>query len=162
MKTTQQKPKRYIDIAPNQLHNRLRKRKLPEHIITQIKEQVALKKKLRNTARVENKIRLRRWAKFIEPLTKEIKSVRANLKYHQQHNPLLHAFFLDYLGLLLETRGSLTLLKQQREATPTNYDKKKKHWADYIKPELRTDYTHRYHSIPYTSKNSNNRRELFK
>ena len=162
MKTTQQKPKRYIDIAPNQLHNRLRKRKLPEHIITQIKEQVALKKKLRNTARVENKIRLRRWAKFIEPLTKEIKSVRANLKYHQQHNPLLHAFFLDYLELLLETRGRLTLLKQQREATPTNYDKKKKHWADYIKPELRTDYTHRYHSIPYTSKNSNNRRELFK
>jgi hypothetical protein len=154
--------KRYTDITTNELHNRLLKRKLPEHIITQIKERVALQKKLRNTARVENKIRLRRWAKLIEPLTKEIKSVRANLKYHQQHNPELYYFFVDYLGLLLETRGSLTLLKQQREATPTNYDKKKKHWSDYIKPELRTDYTQRYHSIPYASKNSNNRRELFK
>ena len=154
--------KRYTDITTNELHNRLLKRKLPEHIITQIKERVALQKKLRNTARIENKIRLRRWAKLIEPLTKEIKSVRANLKYHQQHNPELYYFFVDYLGLLLETRGSLTLLKQQREATPTNHDKKKKHWSDYIKPELRTDYTQRYHSIPYASKNSNNRRELFK
>jgi hypothetical protein len=162
MKTTQQKPKRYIDIAPNQLHNRLLKRNLPPEMIEQIKINIALKKKLRNTARVENKIRLRRWAKFIEPLTKEIKSVRANLKYHQQHNPLLHTFFLDYLELLQQTKGILTTYKIRREATPTNYDKKKKHWSDYIKPELRTDYTHRYHSIPYTSKNSNNRRELFK
>jgi hypothetical protein len=131
-------------------------------MIEQIKERVALQKKLRNTARVEIKIRLRRWAKLIEPLTKEIKSVRANLKYHAKHNPLLHAFFVDYLDLLQQTKGILTSLKIQREATPTNYDKKKKHWSDYIKPELRTDYTQRYHSIPYASKNSNNRRELFK
>ena len=154
--------KRYIDLAPNQLHNRLLKRKLPLEMIEQIKERVALQKKLRNTARVEIKIRLRRWAKLIEPLTKEIKSVRANLKYHAKHNPLLHAFFVDYLDLLQQTKGILTSLKIQREATPTNYDKKKKHWSDYIKPELRTDYTQRYHSIPYASKNSNNRRELFK
>ena len=154
--------KRYIDLAPNQLHNRLLKRKLPEHIITLIKEQVALKKKLRNTARVENKIRLRRWAKFIEPLSREIKSVRANLKYHAKHNPELFYFFTDYLDLLQQTKGILTSLKLQREATPTNHDKTKKRWADYIKPELRTDYTQRYHSIPYASKNSNNRRELFK
>ena len=154
--------KRYIDITPNQLHNRLLKRKLPEHIITLIKEQVALKKKLRNTARVENKVRLRRWAKFIEPLSREIKSVRANLKYHERHNPSLHAFFLDYLDLLQQTKGILTSLKLQREATPTNHDKTKKRWADYISPQLRTDYTQRYHSIPYASKNSNNRRELFK
>jgi len=154
--------KRYIDITPNQLHNRLLKRKLPEHIITIIKERVALQKKLRNTARVENKIRLRRWAKLIEPLTKEIKSVRANLKYHEQHNPELFYFFTDYLDLLQQTKGILTSLKIQREATPTNHDKKKKHWSDYIQPQLRTDYTQRYHSIPYASKNSNNRRELFK
>ena len=154
--------KRYIDITPNQLHNRLLKRNLPPHIITIIKEQVALKKKLRNTARVENKIRLKRWAKFIEPLSKEIKSVQVNLKYHEQHNPELYMFFVDYLGLLLETRGNLNLLKIRREATPTNYDKTKKSWADYISPQLRTDYTQRYHSIPYASKNSNNRRELFK
>ena len=154
--------KRYIDITPNQLHNRLLKRNLPPHIITIIKERVALQKKLRNTARVENKIRLRRWAKLIEPLTKEIKSVRANLKYHAKHNPSLHAFFLDYLALLQETKGILTSLKLQREATPHNHDKTKKRWADYISPQLRTDYTQRYHSIPYTSKNSNNRRELFK
>ena len=154
--------KRYIDITPNQLHNRLLKRNLPPHIITIIKEQVALKKKLRNTARVENKIRLRRWAKFIEPLSKEIKSVQVNLKYHEQHNPELYMFFVDYLGLLLETRGNLNLLKIRREATPHNHDKTKKRWADYISPELRTDYTQRYHSIPYASKNSNNRRELFK
>ena len=154
--------KRYIDLAPNQLHNRLLKRGLPHHTIDQIKERVALQKKLRNTARVENKIRLRRWAKLIEPLTKEIKSVRANLKYHQQHNPELYYFFVDYLELLQQTKGILTTLKIQREATPHNHDKTKKGWADYINPELRTDYTQRYHSIPYASKNSNNRRELFK
>ena len=154
--------KRYIDLAPNQLHNRLLKRKLAPEMIEQIKDRVALQKKLRNTARVENKIRLRRWAKLIEPLTKEIKSVRANLKYHEQHNPELYYFFVDYLELLQQTKGILTTLKLQREATPTNHDKKKKHWSDYIKPELRTDYTHRYHSIPYASKNSSNRRELFK
>jgi len=154
--------KRYIDLAPNQLHNRLLKRGLPHHTIEQIKERVALQKKLRNTARVENKIRLRRWAKLIEPLTKEIKSVRANLKYHQQHNPELYYFFVDYLELLQQTKGILTTLKIQREATPHNHDKTKKGWADYINPELRTDYTQRYHSIPYASKNSNNRRELFK
>lgn len=154
--------KRYIDITPNQLHNRLLKRKLPPEMIEQIKINIALKKKLRNTARVENKVRLRRWAKLIEPLTKEIKSVRANLKYHEQHNPSLHAFFLDYLDLLQQTKGILTSLKLQREATPHNHDKTKKRWADYISPQLRTDYTQRYHSIPYASKNSNNRRELFK
>jgi hypothetical protein len=154
--------KRYIDLAPNQLHNRLLKRKLPPHLIEQIKINIALKKKLRNTARVENKVRLRRWAKFIEPLTKEIKSVRANLKYHAKHNPELFYFFTDYLDLLQQTKGILTSLKLQREATPTNHDKTKKRWADYISPQLRTDYTQRYHSIPYASKNSNNRRELFK
>jgi len=156
------KKKRYTEISTNELHNRLLKRNLPPHTIETIKENIALKKKLINTARVENKVRLRRWAKLIEPLTKEIKSVRANLKYHAKHNPELFYFFTDYLELLQQTKGILTTLKIQREATPTNYDKTKRHWADYIKPELRTDYTQRYHSIPYTSKNSNNRRELFK
>lgn len=162
MQSTTKKLKRYIDLAPNQLHNRLLKRGLPHHTIEQIKERVALQKKLRNTARVENKVRLRRWAKLIEPLTKEIKSVRANLKYHAKHNPELYYFFVDYLELLQQTKGILTTLKIQREATPHNHDKTKKGWADYINPELRTDYTQRYHSIPYASKNSNNRRELFK
>jgi len=152
---------RYTELSRNQLHNRLTKRGLPDHTIEQIKARVELQKKLRNTARVENRVRLRRWAKMIEPLTKEIKSVRANLKYHQQHNPLLHTFFTDYLVLLCETRGILTTLKLQREATPRNHDKTKKHWSDYIKPELRKDYTHRYHSIPLSSKHSS-RREIFK
>lgn len=157
----QSKPKRYIDLAPNQLHNRLQKRGLPQHTIEQIKARVALQKKLRNIARVENKIRVRRWAKLIEPLTKEIKSVRANLNYHAQHNPLLHTFFTDYLVLLCETRGILTTLKIQREATPRNTDKTKKHWSDYIQKQLREDYTHRYHSIPLSSKHSS-RKGLFK
>jgi hypothetical protein len=160
-KTLTRKPKRYTELTSNQLHNRLHKRGLPQHTIEDIKERVALQKKLKNTARVENKVRLRRWAKLIEPLSREIKSVRANLKYHEQHNPELHTFFTDYLDLLQQTRGILTSLKIQREATPRNHDKTKKHWADYIKPELRTDYTHRYHSIPLLSKHSS-RREIFR
>jgi hypothetical protein len=158
MRTT---PKRYTELSSNELHNRLHKRGLPHHTIEHIKERVALQKKLRNTLRVENKIRMKRWAKLIEPLTKEIKSVRANMKYHQQHNPELYYFFTDYLDLLQQTRGILTTFKLQRETTPINHDRKKKHWSDYINPELRKDYTHRYHSIPLSSKHSS-RREIFK
>jgi hypothetical protein len=160
-KTLIRKPKRYTELSSNDLHNRLHKRNLPPNIINQIKEQVALKKKLINTARVESKIRMKRWAKLIEPLTKEIKSVRANMKYHEQHNPELHIFFTDYLDLLQQTRGILTTRKLNRETTPTNYDRTKRHWSDHINPELRKDYTHRYHNIPYASKHSS-RREIFK
>jgi thioesterase domain-containing protein len=154
----------YTKLTRNQLHNILTKRKLPDETIVQIKEDIALKKKAINKNRVETRVRVRRWNDLIRPLTHHIGVIKINNKYHAEHNPELHAFYLDYLDTLIDTRHHLTSLKLRRTETPIAYAKKHgkdlKDWTDWVNEIEKKDLTHRYLSIPYPSKFTH-RRELF-
>jgi len=151
---------RLTKMSANQLHNTLLKRHLSDARIKEIKEWVSNRKDLINKTRVEKQVRQRRWTALIRPLSKHIATVKTNMTYYAQTNPELHALYIAYLALLETTRGKLTLLKIQREVTPTQHDKDKKDWTDHISEETKEYMTQRYNSIPYTSKYSH-RRELF-
>jgi len=139
----------YTKISKNKLHNLLTKRNLPDTTINQIKEQVALRKKQINQTRVENRIRYKRWADLIKPLTREINIVKANIKYHAKANPLTCQFYTDYLKTLLDTRVLLTKHKLTREATPINTDKTKRTWVDWVNKIEKEELMQRYESLPY-------------
>jgi len=149
----------YIKLSKNQLHNLLIKRNLPDFTVNQIKEDVATRKKQIQKARVENRVRCKRWAELIKPLTREINSVRTNLKYHAIANPHLHQFYTEYLDCLLETRIILTNHKLERRATPINTDRTKRNWVDYVPPETKQRFTQTYNNLPYNPKVR--RKELF-
>jgi hypothetical protein len=142
----------YTKISKNKLHNLLIKRKLPEATINQIKEQVALKKKQIQIARVESKVRHKRWSDLIKPLTREINLVKASIIYHKQHNPLTYQFYTDYLDCLVYTRVVLTKHKLERKATPINTAKDKRTWVDWVNKTERADLTQRYLNLPYNTK----------
>jgi hypothetical protein len=142
----------YTKISKNKLHNLLIKRKLPEATINQIKEQVALKKKQIQIARVESKVRHKRWADLIKPLTREINLVKANYNYHANANPDTAKFYVDYLEALINTRQLLTKHKLERKATPINTAKDKRTWVDWVNKQEREDLTQRYLNLPYNTK----------
>ena len=153
---------RLTKMSANQLHNTLIKRHLSDARIKEIKEWVAKRKELINKNRIEKQVRQRRWTALIRPLSRHIASVKTNIKYHasQPNNAETHHFYTDYLALLEETRGYLTSIKLSRETTPTQHDRTKRDWTDYLKKETKEKLIKRYNSIPYTSKYSH-RRELF-
>jgi len=142
----------YTKISKNQLHNLLTKRNLPDFTVNQIKEDVALRKKQINTTRIENKVRYKRWADMIKPLTREINIVKANIKYHATANPQTHQFYLDYLETLLDTRILLTQHKLKREATPINTDRDKRSWVDWVNKIEKEELMQRYECLPYNYK----------
>jgi len=142
----------YTKISKNKLHNLLTKRKLPDFTIEQIKEDVAKRKKQINQTRVENRIRYKRWAALIKPLTKEINIVKANIVYHATTNPQTHAFYTDYLETLLDVRVLLTKHKLTREATPINTDKTKRTWVDWVNKIEKEELLKRYDALPYNYK----------
>ena len=142
----------YTKISKNKLHNLLTKRNLPDATINQIKEQVAIRKKQIQIARVESKVRYKRWADLIKPLTREINIVKANINYHAKANPLTCQFYTDYLETLLDTRVLLTKHKLKREATPLNTHKEKRNWTDYINKAEKEELINRYNSLPYNTK----------
>lgn len=150
----------YTKLTRNQLHNQLQKRKLPDFTIAQIKEDVAKRKKAINKNRIETRVRVRRWNDMIRPLTKHIGVIKINNKYHAEHNPELHTFYLDYLDCLLDVRELLTRLKLQRTATPIKHDKTKRDWTDYVNSTEKEGLINRYTNIPLKSKFTH-RRELF-
>ena len=139
----------YTKISKNKLHNLLVKRNLPDFAVNQIKEQVALRKKQINTTRVENRIRYKRWADLIKPLTREINIVKANINYHREHNPLTYQFYTDYLETLVDTRQLLTKHKLERKATPINTAKDKRTWVDWVNKLEKEELTQRYLNLPY-------------
>jgi hypothetical protein len=150
----------YTKLSKNQLHNHLQKRGISLPMQEKIKAEVALRKKQINTTRVENQVRYRRWMQMARPLSREINTVRTNLKYHEQHNPTLHIFFTDYLDCLLDVRELLNRHKLQRTATPLNTDRTKKDWTDYVNPLEKADLTQRYLSLPYNT--TKKHKEIFK
>ena len=142
----------YTKLSRNQLHNQLTKRGLPLDTIEQIKEQVALRKKQIQVARVESKVRYKRWADLIQPLTREIHLVKANIIYHKKHNPHTYLFYQDYLETLLDTRTLLTKHKLKREATPINTARDKRNWTDWVNKLKKEELMQRYESLPYYTK----------
>jgi hypothetical protein len=142
----------YTKISKNKLHNLLTKRKLPLNTIEQIKEQVALRKKQIQKARVETRVRYKRWADLIKPLTKEINIVKASIHYHAKTNPQTHLFYQDYLKTLLNTRVLLTKHKLKREATPINTARDKRNWTDWVDKLDKEELIRSYNALPHNYK----------
>jgi len=149
----------YSRLSPNQLHNTLLKKKTPLNLMEEIKERVRLRKEVVNKQRVEDKIRAKRWANIIKPLSAHIKVIRANLPYHEDTNTDLYFFYLDYLEVLLDTRTTLTKNKINRRATPINTDRNKRDWVDWVDKEEKARLTSHYNALPKSSKA--NRRNIF-
>ena len=150
---------RLTKLSANQLHNLLTKRYRSPARIAEIKQWVAIRKKAINTARVQKRVIEKRWQKIIAPLSTEIKEARSAKLYHQNKNPQLHSFFIDYLDFLIELRGQLELQKHKAGKTP--HENRIEHWTDWVDVEIAEKYQARYDAIPYASKHSS-RRAIFK
>ena len=149
----------YSKLTATKLHNTLVKRKTPLNLMEQIKERVRLRKEAVNKQRVEDRVRARRWKKLIEPLSRHIKTIQSNLCYHEYINPPTYQFYQDYLETLTDTRNTLTKFKLDRKATPTNHDRTKRDWTDYVDKETKQRLTTLYNALPRSIKA--NRRNIF-
>jgi hypothetical protein len=125
----------------------------------QIKERVRLRKEAVNKQRVEDRVRAKRWKKLIEPLSRHIKTIQSNLEYHEHINPPTYQFYQGYLETLTDTRNTLTKFKLDRKATPTNHDRTKRDWTDYVDKETKQSLTTLYNALPRSIKA--NRRNIF-
>ena len=82
----------YINLTPNELHQRLLKRKLHPVAITQIKAEVAHMKESRRINRITRTHRKAEWANVLDPLRYELNSAKVGRKYDLTDAVRLDAF----------------------------------------------------------------------
>ena len=128
------KRKRYIDLTPSQLHNRLQNRGLPLADILRIKENIAFKKAIRTNNRREQTIMRKPWAELIAPLSQEIRLAKVTLAYHKKRpkNWELEDFFDSYVKLLEKVRNELNKHKAKPIKTPKQMKPDAESWVDWV------------------------------
>lgn len=146
----------YMKLTPNELHNKLLKRKLPEATMDEIKRIIQqqkddLKSKTNQTTQL-----VRYWTPIMYPLLQEIKSCRAMLKY--KASPERDEAVRAYMSVLLKLRDKFNQIERQHKETPMAVAKELNiinhgiHWTDWIPDNVKAKITALFTAIPHAPK----------
>ena len=147
----------YIPLTPNELHNRLLKRKLHPHVIEQIKREVAeLKEKIR-VDKITREARRKQWALLLDPLRYELNNAKVGRAYDLDDADRVEAF--DAYILVMETLlNKFAINKRTLDTTPIQLAKERglpnngDHWVDWIPLRVRERVNNLFHALPKKSK----------
>ena len=139
----------YINLTPNELHQRLLKRKLHPVAITQIKAEVAQMKESRRINRITRTHRKAEWANVLDPLRYELNSAKVGRKYDLTDAVRLDAFDA-YIAVMEKVLAKLLHPSRLLEQTPMQIAKEHnatgkgspisndgEHWTDWIPPKIK-------------------------
>lgn len=147
-----------MKLTPNELHNKLMDRGLPQATRDHIKQIVAEQKEETRVRKIKRTAHARLWATILEPLRSEIRSTRGSLIYKGTHNddtPERRAAFAYYETVLLKVQRQLISIKQTLDATPSeaaaeaSIPNKGEHWADWVPSHVKAKATALFDEIPH-------------
>ena len=154
----------YINLTPNELHQRLLKRKLHPVAITQIKAEVAHMKESRRINRITRTHRKAEWANVLDPLRYELNSAKVGRKYDLTDAVRLDAFDA-YIAVMEKVLAKLLHPSRLLEQTPMQIAKEHnatgkgspisndgEHWTDWIPPKIKERIGQAFMELPHRPK----------
>jgi len=154
----------YINLTPNELHQRLLKRKLHPVAITQIKAEVAHMKESRRINRITRTHRKAEWANVLDPLRYELNSAKVGRKYDLTDAVRLDAFDA-YIAVMEKVLAKLLHPSRLLEHTPMQIAKEHnatgkgspisndgEHWTDWIPPKIKERIGQAFMELPHKPK----------
>tara|TARA_R110002126_G_scaffold255953_3_gene398957 strand:+ start:371 stop:1099 length:729 start_codon:yes stop_codon:yes gene_type:complete len=154
----------YINLTPNELHQRLLKRKLHPVAITQIKAEVAHMKESRRINRITRTHRKAEWANVLDPLRYELNSAKVGRKYDLTDAIRLDAFDA-YIAVMEKVLAKLLHPSRLLEQTPMQIAKEHnatgkgspisndgEHWVDWIPPKIKERIGQAFMELPHRPK----------
>ena len=154
----------YINLTPNELHQRLLKRKLHPVAITQIKAEVAHMKESRRINRITRTHRKAEWANVLDPLRYELNSAKVGRKYDLTDAVRLDAFDA-YIAVMEKVLAKLLHPSRLLEHTPMQIAKEHnatgkgspisndgEHWTDWVPPKIKERIGQAFMELPHRPK----------
>jgi len=154
----------YINLTPNELHQRLLRRKLHPVAITQIKAEVAHMKESRRINRITRTHRKAEWANVLDPLRYELNSAKVGRKYDLTDAVRLDAFDA-YIAVMEKVLAKLLHPSRLLEHTPMQIAKEHnatgkgspisndgEHWVDWIPPKIKERIGQAFMELPHKPK----------
>lgn len=154
----------YINLTPNELHQRLLKRKLHPVAITQIKAEVAQMKESRRINRITRTHRKAEWANVLDPLRYELNSAKVGRKYDLTDAVRLDAFDA-YIAVMEKVLAKLLHPSRLLEQTPMQIAKEHnatgkgspisndgEHWTDWVPPKIKERIGQAFMELPHRPK----------
>ena len=154
----------YVNLTPNELHQRLLKRKLHPVAITQIKAEVAQMKESRRINRITRTHRKAEWANVLDPLRYELNSAKVGRKYDLTDAVRLDAFDA-YIAVMEKVLAKLLHPSRLLEHTPMQIAKEHnatgkgspisndgEHWTDWIPPKIKERIGQAFMELPHRPK----------
>jgi hypothetical protein len=154
----------YINLTPNELHQRLLKRKLHPQAISQIKAEVAHMKESRRINRITRTHRKAEWANVLAPLRYELNSAKVGRKYDLTDAVRLDAFDA-YIAVMEKVLAKLLHPSRLLEHTPMQIAKEHnatgkgspisndgEHWTDWVPPKIKERISTAFFELPHKPK----------
>jgi hypothetical protein len=147
----------YINLTPNELHNRLLKRKLHPYAIEQIKEEVAKLKETLRVDKITREARKKQWAILLDPLRYELNNAKVGRAYDLDDEPRVEAF--DAYILVMETLLSrFAQPLASLDATPIQLAIEKQlpnngeHWTDWVPDKIKIRIALIFEALPHKTR----------
>jgi hypothetical protein len=154
----------YINLTPNELHQRLLKRKLHPVAINHIKDKVAELKEERRVNRITRTHRTSEWANVLEPLRYELNSAKVGRKYDLTDTARVEAFDA-YIAVMQKVLDKLTHPSKLLEQTPMQMAKEHnatgkgspirndgEHWTDWVPNKIKERIATAFFELPHRPK----------
>lgn len=154
----------YINLKPNELHQRLLKRKLHPNEIRRIKDEVAELKEARRVERITRTHRKAEWANVLAPLRYELNNAKVGRRYDLQDEARVEAFDA-YIAVMEKVLAKLDFPSKVLAQTPMQIAKEHnatgkgspisndgEHWVDWVPPKIKERIGQAFMDLPHKVK----------
>lgn len=147
----------YLNLTPNELHQRLLKRKLHPSEINQIKDDVARMKEAKRVDKITRHQRKQAWDNVLKPLRYELNSAKVGRAYDLDDESRVEAFDA-YIAVMEKLLEKFAHPSRKLEQTPMQIGKDKnlpndgEHWTDWIPHRIKTPIAEAFYALPHKAK----------
>jgi hypothetical protein len=147
----------YLPLTPNELHQRLLKRKLHPSEITKIKDEVAKMKEAKRVDKITRHQRKLAWDNILKPLRYELNSAKVGRAYDLDDEDRVEAFDA-YIAVMEKLLSRFARPSRLLEQTPMQLAKDKdlpnegEHWTDWIPYRIKTPIAEAFYALPHKAK----------
>jgi hypothetical protein len=147
----------YLNLTPNELHQRLLKRNRHPSEITHIKDTVAQMKEKMRVDKITRHQRKLAWDNVLKPLRYELNSAKVGRKYDLQDTDRTEVFDA-YIAVMEKLLNRFAHPSRLLEQTPMQLGKDKnlpndgEHWTDWIPHRIKTPIAEAFYALPHKAK----------
>ena len=147
----------YLNLTPNELHQRLLKRKLHPSEITKIKNDVTEMKEKMRVDKITRHQRKLAWDNVLKPLRYELNSAKVGRAYDLDDEDRVEVFDA-YIAVMEKLVSRFAHPSRKLEQTPMQLGKDKnlpndgEHWTDWIPHRIKTPIAEAFYALPHKAK----------